>query len=126
VPAFIAMPAVLGQKGSGQRRRKPKRGLWTMARMPSEPRLVPVGTPMLIDNPQKYVKQRIVRTDVEFDNFNYNAKYNICDKLISNNIPIKIYVKILFILNNLIIISFIILLILKLYILQLLFLRFRS
>ena len=42
--------------------------------------VVPVGTPMLIDNPQKYATQRIVRTDVDFGNFNYNAKYNICDK----------------------------------------------
>jgi len=42
--------------------------------------IVPVGMPMLLDNPQKYADNRIVRTEVEFDNFNYSAKYDICDK----------------------------------------------
>ncbi len=45
--------------------------------------IVPVGTPMLLDNPQKYADKRIVRTEVEFDNFNYNAKYDICNKCAS-------------------------------------------
>ena len=42
--------------------------------------VVPVGTPMLIDNPQKYASQRIVRTEVDFGNYEYVAKYDICDK----------------------------------------------
>ena len=42
--------------------------------------VVPVGTPMLIDNPQKYASQRIVRTEVDFGNYEYVAKYDICEK----------------------------------------------
>ena len=42
--------------------------------------VVPVGTPPLIDNPQKYASQRIVRTEVDFGNYEYVAKYDICDK----------------------------------------------
>lgn len=42
--------------------------------------VVPVGTPLLIDNPQKYASQRIVRTEVDFGNYEYVAKYDICDK----------------------------------------------
>ena len=38
---------------------------------------------MLLDNPQKYADKRIVRTEVEFDNFNYSAKYDMCDKCTS-------------------------------------------
>jgi SAM-dependent methyltransferase len=41
--------------------------------------VVPVGTPPLIDNPQKYASTRIVRTEVDFGNFEYVAKYDICD-----------------------------------------------
>jgi SAM-dependent methyltransferase len=41
--------------------------------------VVPVGTPPLIDNPQKYASKRIVRTEVDFGNFEYVAKYDICD-----------------------------------------------
>ena len=42
--------------------------------------VVPVGNPVFIDNPQKYTNTRIVRTEVEFDNFNYSAKYDIPEK----------------------------------------------
>ena len=41
--------------------------------------VVPVGTPPLIDNPQKYASTRIVRTEVDFGNFEYVAKYDICN-----------------------------------------------
>ena len=42
--------------------------------------VVPVGHPALVDNPQKYVKERITKTNVDFGDFKYQAKYNISDK----------------------------------------------
>jgi SAM-dependent methyltransferase len=39
--------------------------------------IVPVGTPAYIDNPQKYVKQRITKTTVDFIDFAYDSKYDI-------------------------------------------------
>lgn len=44
--------------------------------------VVPVGHPMLVDNPQKYVKERITKTNVDFGDFKYQAKYDIPDKCI--------------------------------------------
>ncbi len=34
------------------------------------------GRPMLIDNPQKYVKDRITKTEIDFHDFTYLSKYN--------------------------------------------------
>lgn len=42
--------------------------------------VVPVGHPLLVDNPQKYVKERITKTNVDFGNFQYQAKYDIPEK----------------------------------------------
>ena len=42
--------------------------------------VVPVGHPALVDNPQKYVNDRITKTNVDFGDFKYQAKYNISDK----------------------------------------------
>jgi hypothetical protein len=42
--------------------------------------VVPVGHPALVDNPQKYVKERITKTNVDFGDFKYQAKYNIPEK----------------------------------------------
>jgi SAM-dependent methyltransferase len=39
--------------------------------------VVPVGTPDLIDNPQKYAKERITKTTVDFMDFVYDSKYDI-------------------------------------------------
>jgi SAM-dependent methyltransferase len=42
--------------------------------------VMPVGHPMLVDNPQKYVKERITKTNVDFGDFNYQSKYDIPEK----------------------------------------------
>jgi ubiquinone/menaquinone biosynthesis C-methylase UbiE len=42
--------------------------------------VVPVGHPALVDNPQKYVKERITKTNVDFGDFQYQAKYDIPEK----------------------------------------------
>ena len=42
--------------------------------------VVPVGHPALVDNPQKYVKERITKTNVDFGDFKYQAKYDIPEK----------------------------------------------
>jgi SAM-dependent methyltransferase len=39
--------------------------------------VVPVGTPDLIDNPQKYANKRITKTTVDFMDFVYDSKYDI-------------------------------------------------
>ena len=39
--------------------------------------VVPAGNPMFIDNPQKYVKDRITKTEIDFNDFTYLAKYDI-------------------------------------------------
>jgi ubiquinone/menaquinone biosynthesis C-methylase UbiE len=44
--------------------------------------VVPVGHPMLVDNPQKYVNERITKTNVDFGDFKYQAKYDIPEKCI--------------------------------------------
>jgi SAM-dependent methyltransferase len=42
--------------------------------------VMPVGHPLLVDNPQKYVKERIMKTSVDFGDFKYQAKYDIPEK----------------------------------------------
>jgi ubiquinone/menaquinone biosynthesis C-methylase UbiE len=42
--------------------------------------VVPAGQPMFIDNPQKYVESRITKTEVDFNDFTYLAKYDIKSK----------------------------------------------
>lgn len=44
--------------------------------------VVPVGHPALVDNPQKYVNERITKTNVDFGDFKYQAKYDIPEKCI--------------------------------------------
>ena len=39
-----------------------------------------VGRPFLLDNPQKYVKERITKSETDFGNFTYFAKYDIRQK----------------------------------------------
>jgi ubiquinone/menaquinone biosynthesis C-methylase UbiE len=39
-----------------------------------------VGRPFLLDNPQKYVKERIVKSETDFGDFTYFAKYDIRQK----------------------------------------------
>jgi len=39
-----------------------------------------VGRPFLVDNPQKYVKERITKSETDFDDFTYFAKYDIRQK----------------------------------------------
>jgi ubiquinone/menaquinone biosynthesis C-methylase UbiE len=39
-----------------------------------------VGRPFLIDNPQKYVKERITKSETDFGDFTYLAKYDIKQK----------------------------------------------
>ena len=39
-----------------------------------------VGKPFLIDNPQKYVKERITKSETDFGDFTYFAKYDIKQK----------------------------------------------
>jgi ubiquinone/menaquinone biosynthesis C-methylase UbiE len=39
--------------------------------------VVPAGNPALVDNPQKYVKDRITKTNIDFGDFKYQAKYDI-------------------------------------------------
>jgi ubiquinone/menaquinone biosynthesis C-methylase UbiE len=45
--------------------------------------VVPVGDLALVDNPQKYVKDRITKTNVDFGDFKYQAKYDIPEKCIT-------------------------------------------
>jgi hypothetical protein len=45
--------------------------------------VVPVGTPDLIDNPQKYANKRITKTTVDFMDFVYDSKYDIKEGPIS-------------------------------------------
>jgi SAM-dependent methyltransferase len=45
--------------------------------------VVPVGTPDLIDNPQKYAEKRITKTTVDFMDFVYDSKYDIKEGPIS-------------------------------------------
>ena len=42
-----------------------------------------VGRPFLLDNPQKYVKERITKSETDFGNFTYFAKYDIRQKGVS-------------------------------------------
>ena len=39
-----------------------------------------VGRPFLLDNPQKYVKERITKSETDFGDFTYFAKYDIRQK----------------------------------------------
>lgn len=39
-----------------------------------------IGKPFLIDNPQKYVKERITKSETDFGDFTYFAKYDIQQK----------------------------------------------
>lgn len=39
-----------------------------------------IGKPFLIDNPQKYVKERITKSETDFGDFTYFAKYDIRQK----------------------------------------------
>ena len=39
-----------------------------------------VGRPFLLDNPQKYVKDRITKSETDFGDFTYFAKYDIRQK----------------------------------------------
>jgi ubiquinone/menaquinone biosynthesis C-methylase UbiE len=43
-----------------------------------------VGRPFLLDNPQKYVKERITKSETDFGNFTYFAKYDIRQKGVSS------------------------------------------
>ena len=42
-----------------------------------------VGRPFLLDNPQKYVKERITKSETDFGDFTYFAKYDIRQKGVS-------------------------------------------
>jgi len=39
--------------------------------------ILPAGNPLLIVSPQKYAKERITTTNLVFDNFDYNAKFDL-------------------------------------------------
>jgi len=45
--------------------------------------VIPVGTPLMIDNPQKYADKRITKTKVDFIDFEYDSKYDINEGPIS-------------------------------------------